>query len=95
MTDIPRHGFENDAQWREYLAEIEETAAGSNRNAGQHESLLRRLANLSVEVEDLRQRVDAHLRHRAANPSRRRLGGCLILAMLTAAWRWRVVRLVV
>jgi hypothetical protein len=87
MTDIRRHGFESDAQWREYLAEIEETAADSHRNAGQHEVHLRQLAKLTMDVEDLRQRVQARLRHRAAIARRRKFGVCLVLAMLAAAWR--------
>jgi hypothetical protein len=30
MTDIRRHGFESDPQWRGYLTEIEEAAAFSS-----------------------------------------------------------------
>lgn len=92
MTDIRRHGFESDAQWREYLAEIEETAIDPNRDAGQHEDHLRQLAKLSKEVEDLRQRFEARLQHRAAVARRRGIGMCLLLAVLTVAWRAQFLR---
>lgn len=87
MTDIRKHGFESDAQWREYLAEIEEAAGGSRPGASGQESALRALAALSAEVAGLRER---EARTRLQARSRRRwLGLCLLAAALTAAYRWR------
>ncbi|HEV7249860.1 MAG TPA: hypothetical protein VGN93_23025 [Shinella sp.] len=88
MTDIRKHGFESDAQWREYLAEIEEAAGGSRPGASRQDSALRALAALSAEVAGLRERVGARLRLQARS-RRRWLGLCLLAAALTAAYRWR------
>jgi len=57
MTDIRKHGFESDAQWREYLQEIEETAPIVEVPPASHQDVLDDIAALRAEVASLRERT--------------------------------------
>jgi hypothetical protein len=87
MTDIRRHGFESDAQWREYLAEIEDATVGANPAATEQHRALRDLAELRAQVDALRQRVHDRAPFKRPTPRWRLLGAGLFLLLLAAAAR--------
>ncbi len=66
MTNIRKHGFENDAQWREYLEEIEDEPLASPALEAD-ERLTHALAALRAEVHILRQRIQAHMPRRRSS----------------------------
>lgn len=80
MTDIRRHGFESDAQWREHLAEIEEMEKESVE--ARERSALAELAGLRSELDALRIAVHAHLRRRRRQW---RIAGAGLALLLVAA----------
>jgi len=59
MTDIRKHGFESDAQWREYLEEIDEPVRRSAYRPRDTQAELDILAAMRAEVADMHQRVRA------------------------------------
>ena len=72
MTNIRKHGFENDAQWREYLEEIEEETLASP-TLDTDERLIHVLADLRTEIDILRQRIQAYMPRKRSS-----LGGSLV-----------------
>jgi hypothetical protein len=62
MTDIRKHGFESDAQWREYLDEIDERVIRPAPRPRDTQADLDILAAMRAEVADMRQRVRARRR---------------------------------
>ncbi len=86
MTDIRKHGFETDAQWREYLAEIEETKPAFDLTTGLETNLREQLDVLALEVESLRKRVEARLRGHVPRMQQRRLRLRCILIAAVGAW---------
>ena len=81
MTDIRRHGFDSDAQWREHLDEIEEAAAES-AEAAERRRTSRELAALRAEVASLRRRVAARALREPASPRWPLLGAGVLLLFL-------------
>jgi len=57
MADIRKHGFESDAQWREYLEEIDEPATRSVSRPRDTQADLDILAAMRAEVADMHQRI--------------------------------------
>lgn len=84
MTDIRKHGFESDAQWREYLQEIEEAARPVGTGAASNQDLLDDLADLRAEVAALRERVKARF-HRGRITRWQSVVGAAALLLLAAA----------
>ena len=84
MTDIRKHGFESDQQWREYLAEIEETATATEPVETDRRMLMQELGDLRAEVDRLRERVRAHVRNRRESRRWRAVGAGAVLLLLTA-----------
>ncbi|WP_313529709.1 hypothetical protein [Shinella sp.] len=83
MTDIRKHGFESDAQWREYLQEIEEAGHPANIRPASDQDVLDDLAALRADVAALRERIGMR---RCGNMMRwRRIVGAAVLLMLVAA----------
>ncbi|MGF6178726.1 hypothetical protein [Ensifer sp. 4252] len=68
MTDIRKHGFDTDTQWREYLAEIEEAAVANTPRELRGPNVTQQ-PNVTQELEDLRQQVAA-LRERVVSSTR-------------------------
>lgn len=68
MTDIRKHGFESDAQWREYLQEIEEAAPLVGVLKANDQDVLDDLAALRAEVASLRERI--RIRHHSKRMAR-------------------------
>lgn len=62
MTDIRKHGFESDAQWREYLEEIDARVIRPAARPRDTQADLDILAAMRAEVADMRQRVRARRR---------------------------------
>jgi hypothetical protein len=83
MTDIRKHGFESDAQWREYLAEIEETEVFANSAPADDRNALRQLAVLRTEVIALRERLVVRMRHDKRRQQWRILAAGVLLLLLT------------
>ena len=83
MTDIRKHGFESDAQWREYLQEIEEAASHSGSGAMDEQSLLASLAGLRADVAALREQVRAR-RPQVRKTRWQRVGGVVAFLWLVA-----------
>jgi hypothetical protein len=83
MTDIRKRGFESDAQWREYLEEIEEAARPiGDLPPGDH--VLENLAALRTEVAALRERVRTTRRRNATFGWRRVVGLAALLVLVGA-----------
>ncbi len=57
MIDIRKHGFERDAQWREYLQEIEEAAPLVGVLKASDQDVLDDLAALRAEIASVRERI--------------------------------------
>lgn len=87
MTDIRKHGFENDAQWREHLQEIEEVTRPVDIRPASDEHLLDDLAELRAEVAALRERIGVRRRHAQLSRWQSILGATAILLLVTAAGR--------
>jgi hypothetical protein len=77
MTDIRRHGFESDAQWREHLEEIEDMEARSAENRARRD-----LAALRADLAALRGRLRARARRGRAMPLWQRIAGAAALLLL-------------
>lgn len=83
MTDIRKHGFESDAQWREYLQEIEEAERPDNIQSVGDENILHDLAVLRTEIAALRELVK--IRHHRGQMMRwTRVMGAAVLLLLVA-----------
>lgn len=87
MTDIRKHGFESDAQWREYLQEIEETTRPVGVLPARDQGVLDDLAALRAEVAALRERI--RIRHHRERMARwqRIVGATAFLLLVAAAGR--------
>lgn len=87
MTDIRKHGFESDAQWREYLQEIEEAEHPATIRPASDQNVLDHLAALRAEVAALRGRIG--MRRRRGNMMwwRRVVGAAVLLLLAAAAGR--------
>ena len=84
MTDIRKHGFESDAQWREYLQEIEEAEHPATIRPASDRDVLDDLAALRAEVAALRERM--RMPHDRGHIIRwRRVVGAAVLLLLAAA----------
>lgn len=84
MTDIRKHGFESDVQWREYLEEIEEAGHPADIRPASDRDVLDDLAALRAEVAALRERM--RMRHDRGHKIRwRRVIGSAVLLLLAAA----------
>jgi hypothetical protein len=83
MTDIRKHGFESDAQWREYLEEIEEAAPLVGVLKASDQDVLDDLAVLRAEVASLRERI--RIRCHGERMARwQRVGGVAAFLLLAA-----------
>lgn len=87
MTDIRKHGFESDAQWREHLQEIEEVARPVVIRPASDEHLLEDLTELRAEVAALRERIGVRLRHGRLSLWQSIIGAAALLLLVTAAGR--------
>jgi len=85
MTDIRKHGFESDAQWREYLQEIEEAEHPATIRPAIDQDVLDHLAALRAEVAALRERIG--MRRRNMMWWRRVVGAAVLLLLAAAAGR--------
>jgi hypothetical protein len=87
MTDIRKHGFESDAQWREYLQEIEEAGHPADTRPASDRDVLDDLAALRAEVAALRERIG--MRRRRGNMMwwRRVVSAAVLLLLAAAAGR--------
>ena len=85
MTNIRKHGFDNDRQWREHLAEIEEPPiVAKTSNAWLNPAISEELATLRQEVAALRQRVEAPTWHqRAERPTLLIAAVSVLVALIT------------
>ncbi|MCR6503067.1 hypothetical protein MUO32_29035 [Shinella sp. CPCC 101442] len=83
MTDIRKHGFESDAQWREYQQEIEEATSYSRSRLSNEQSLVDDLALLRADVTALREQIWAR---RSGDRMTRwqRVGGAVALLLIAA-----------
>lgn len=77
MTDIRRHGFESDAQWREHLEEIEDMETRSAENRARRDR-----AALRADLAALRDRLRARARRGRAMPLWQRMAGAAALLLL-------------
>jgi len=84
MTDIRKHGFDSDAQWREYLQDIEETARPVGVLRASDQDMLDDLAALRAEVAALRERVRIRS-HRERMARWQRVVGATAFLLLAAA----------
>lgn len=84
MTDIRKHGFESDAQWREYLQEIEEAAPLVGILKANDQNVLDDLAALRAEVASLRERIRIR-RHGERMARWQRFAGVAAFLLLAAA----------
>lgn len=84
MTDIRKHGFESNAQWREYLQDIEETARPVGVLKASDRDVLDDLAVLRAEVAALRERVRIRS-HRERMTRWQRVVGVAAFLLLAAA----------
>jgi hypothetical protein len=84
MTDIRKHGFESDAQWREYLQEIEETAPLVGVPPASHQDVLDDIAALRAEVASLRERMRIR-RHGERMARWQHIAGAAAFLLLVAA----------
>ncbi len=87
MTDIRRHGFESDAQWREHLEEIEEATSRPRSRPLDHGRALAALADLRADAAELRERVETRLRHGRRARWQRLAGAAAFLLLLALSRR--------
>jgi hypothetical protein len=87
MTDIRKHGFESDTQWREYLAEIEEAAASSSLIQVQGPAVAQELAVLRRQLGVLREQIHARVPLPQPRQDLRTVGAGVLLLLLTVALR--------
>ena len=87
MTDIRKHGFESDTQWREYLEEIEEASTTLGRPGVQNTTVIQELRDLRQQLHALRERVDARIRHQRLGRYWRTIGAGTLLLLFMAASR--------
>jgi hypothetical protein len=89
MTDIRKHGFESDAQWREHLLEIEEATSRNGLQPSNDQGLVNELKGMRVEIAALREQIRI-LRYRNTMTRWHRVGGALALLLLfTIAGKWQ------
>ena len=77
MTDIRRHGFESDAQWREHLEEIEDMETRSAENRARRD-----LAALRADLAAVRDRLRERARRGRTLPLWQRMAGAAVLLLL-------------
>lgn len=82
MTNIRRHGFESDKQWREYLVEIEEGQAARAPIAFQKRNLLEELSALRQQISTLRDRITPPVRQKIPERSWLLIGASSFLVAL-------------
>jgi molybdopterin converting factor small subunit len=83
MTDIRKHGFESDTQWREYLAEIEEAATSSSPIEVRGPTVIQELADLRRQLSALREQVHARIPPQQSREKWWTIGaGALILLLM-------------
>ncbi|MGQ3212487.1 MAG: hypothetical protein ACT6U0_19465 [Shinella sp.] len=87
MTDIRKHGFESDAQWREYLQEIEETGHPADIRPASDRDVLDDLAALRAEVAAVRERMRMRYDRGHMIRWRRVVGAGVLLLLAVAAGR--------
>lgn len=87
MTDIRKHGFESDAQWREYLQEIEVTGHPADIRPASDRDVLDDLAALRAEVAALRERMRMRYDRGHMIRWRRVVGAGVLLLLAVAAGR--------
>lgn len=87
MTDIRKHGFDSDIQWREHLAEIEEAAASSNPIEVQGPTVAQELADLRRQLDALREQIHAVVPLRRPRQELWTMGAGVLLLLLTSALR--------
>lgn len=85
MTDIRKHGFESDAQWREYLQEIEEAGHLADIRPASDQEVLDELAAMRAELAALRERAGMRRRRGHHVMRWRRVVGVAFLLLLAAA----------
>ncbi|EYR80996.1 hypothetical protein P9A16_30570 [Shinella sp. 838] len=83
MTDIRKHGFESDAQLREYLQEIEEAAPLVGVLPASDQDVLDDLATLRAEIASLRERIGIR-RHGKRMVRWQRVAGVAAFLLLAA-----------
>ncbi|WP_313528141.1 hypothetical protein [Shinella sp.] len=83
MTYIRKHGFESDAQWREYQHEIEEATGPTRLSSINDQRVLDELAGLRAEIVALREQV--RLRRTQDSMTRwQRVGGAMTCLLLVS-----------
>lgn len=87
MTDIRKHGFESDAQWREFLQEIEEAEHPANIRPASDRDVLDDLAELRAEVAALRERIGMRRRRGNLMGWSRIVGAAVLLLIAAVAGR--------
>lgn len=90
MTDIRKHGFESDKQWREYLAEIEEGEAGSGSILPKL-NLLEELSALRQQISALSERINPPIRQQKPGSSWLLIGATALLVALATTVRLTLV----
>ncbi len=92
MTDIRKHGFESDTQWREYLAEIEEAAASSSPIEVRGPTVIQELADLGRQLGALREQIYARIPHQRSREKWRTIsaGAVLLLLIVTLRPRYKL-----
>lgn len=81
MTDIRKHGFESDAQWREHLQEIEEATAQAGLPPVNEQRVLDELVDLRAEIAALREQIRSS-RAQGRMTLWRRVGGAVAFLLL-------------
>ena len=87
MTDIRKHGFESDAQWREYLQEIEEAGHLADIRPASDQKVLDELAAMRAEIASLRERIGMRRRRGHMMPWKQVVGVAVLLLLAAAAGR--------
>ena len=87
MTDIRKHGFESDAQWREYLQEIEEAERPAGAPTASDRDVLEDIAALRAEVVALRERLRGRRHRERVTRWQRVVGAAALLLLAVAAGR--------
>ena len=87
MTDIRKHGFESDAQWREYLQEIEEAERPVGAPTASDRYVLADIAALRAEVAALRERLRGRRHRERVTRWQRVVGAAALLLLAVAAGR--------
>jgi hypothetical protein len=87
MTDIRRHGFESDAQWREHLEEIEEMPISTSPVDVPDPGVFQELADLRRQVDAMRVSLRERPAHRGQAPRWQAVGAGMLFLLLLVARR--------